>query len=218
MYAQFIEKVEPFFIDDGFHFVKSMESFTKRFQYGEYRFRIEKIQGGLNINIHYGIRFNIVEKVLGKIYDVKVSNSSNTIFINCFNSLHNKDLASFFVQSEEEMLEGFEKVKLVFLEYAKPYYEEYSTIESLNRLVEENIDKEDKRGNFKFHNHILDSAFTGLIASRLISEDKYLATKSFYYDFFKENRNERTFNDFKEYLEKLDVINFDFARASIQKR
>lgn len=216
MHAKFIENVEPFFISEGFQFVKSMESFTKKFHYGEYRFRIEKITSGLNINLHYGIRFNIVEKVLGQIYGVKVSKSSNTIFINCFNSLQNKDLASFFVQTEEEILKGFEKVTLVYQGYALPYYKKYTTIESLEKLIRENIDKDDKRGNLKYHNYVLDAAFTGLIAARLIGENKYLADKSYYYDFIKRNRNERTFNEFKEYVKKLDVINFDPARVSIK--
>lgn len=213
MVADFLESITPFFVEEGYTYKKSLKAFCKPFEYGEYRFELDNYRG-IEVGVFYGIRFKVIEEIQSKIYEIKLSSSSKTVFIN-LSRIIGKDEASFYVMEPEETDKALDQVKNLYETYAKPYFEKYSTLDSLDNLINTEDFENHELNNAKFHTPKMDAVTSGLIVRKLINESAFEELKAKYDILYQRIYNGNEYEDFKEVVSNFDTIDFEKYRKKL---
>lgn len=204
MYLQYIDKVRPFFGSEGFIYNSKLQAFVKKNGDIEDRFIVAKDRT-IQVRLEYGIQFKTVNEIYARILGVKASNSWNTIFIG--NSAMDNSILIFFITSDEEINSGVKQTLRAYQKYALPYFNQYSSLEALDHLLNnEDLDL-DKIDNLKYHNNELESIMMGLITAKLLGRQDYNDIEKKRWFLLKENLREDIYKESEEKI--LKVREFD---------
>lgn len=146
----YLKSVNDFFENEGFKLKKSENSFEKNNGNGclfKFKCLFHKRSYETAIEILINIIHSETEKIYRKVtkFDTEgtIGNQLFTIINNPDGEMksHYKEKDVFTVSNEDEMIEAVKLTKKYFFEVANPYYLKYGSLESIDKILNEDIDK-----------------------------------------------------------------------------
>ncbi|MEZ4775751.1 MAG: hypothetical protein R3D00_21405 [Bacteroidia bacterium] len=194
----------------NFYFVEDQSLFTRVFELGEFRFHISSMSDGARVSCDYGIRFELVEKVIDLFYNRPPDRELDTVFIHTGELLVKTEDYKFYILNSDEINFAKDRLLGIFQKFAIPYFESYSSFSSLNHLLNSLPYESKKLRNDKYHNETLSGFFRGLTVAKLLNRDDlekiFLWQLKFLLDNNYQHGNIEHLKTFYEFIYEVEIL------------